>query len=111
VRALPLAQRRPGHAGEEEQRRQRDEEEVQAVDAELVVDPELADPHLVGDELQPLLASVEAEEQHHGQHQRRARAEQRREARLGAGQHESRDDRDEGKPDEDGEVQELWMRK
>ena len=39
-------------AREEQHGRVQDEEEVQPVDAELVVDPELADPRLVGDELQ-----------------------------------------------------------
>ena len=111
ARALPLAQRRPHDAREEEDRREHDEEEVQPVDADLVVDAQLTDPRLVGHELQPALAAVEAEEQDDGQHERARRAQHRREARLGGGQHEPRDDRGEREPDEDGQVHELWMRK
>ena len=41
-------ERRPDRAREEQHGREQDQEQVQPVDAELVVDPELADPDLVG---------------------------------------------------------------
>ena len=51
-RALPRAHVRGERRGGEQQRRQADQEHVQAADAELVVDPERGDPDDVGDVLQ-----------------------------------------------------------
>ena len=80
ARALPAAQVRGECRGGEQQRGEADEENVQAVDAELVVDAEFRDPHDVGHVAEPRpgrvvgdVADREAE--------RRERAEQR--ARAG----------------------------
>jgi len=51
--AAPLAAHRPERRRREQDRRQQDQEQVQPVDRELVVNPELADPHLVRDVLKP----------------------------------------------------------
>ena len=49
--------------GGEQQRRQRDQPQVQPVDAELVADAQLRDPRVVGDVLQAGRAGVEVEQQ------------------------------------------------
>ena len=60
VGPLDLAHRRPRQRDREQHGREQHQRDVEPVDPELVVDPEGADPDLVGDELQPRVAGVEA---------------------------------------------------
>ena len=54
----------PQRRRDEQQRGQRDQPQVEAVDPELVVDAELADPRVVGDVLEAAAPAVEVEQQH-----------------------------------------------
>ena len=105
--ALAARPRAPLHsiATRERRGREQDEEEVQPVDAELVVDAELGDPRLVGDVLQAA-AGVEVDDERDGVAERAERAEQRDPARRrgAAARAASRPD-DERQPEQEGQVQ------
>ena len=85
-------------------RRQQDEEEVQPVDAELVVDAERLDPRLVGDVLQAA-AGVEVDDERDGVAQRAERARERDPARGAAAQREGDEAGDRREPEQEGQVQ------
>jgi len=113
LRPVPLAQVRGGDPGREQQRRQRDQEQVEAVEAELVVDPERGDPRLVGEELQARGVGVEGEQVVDRQPERDQRAAEhdpRRPARSRDRAHQGEGERP---PDEDreGHGYELESRK
>jgi hypothetical protein len=87
-RAVPLAQRRGERRARPQQRGERDQEQVEPVHAERVADPQLRDPVLVRDVLEPA-PSVLVVGDHHGrvaerderaddgQHSRRAPRQER----------------------------------
>jgi hypothetical protein len=62
---LLLAEDRPERARHPGDRRQRDQEQVEPVDAELVADAELRDPLVVGHVLEPAPPRVEVGEHDH----------------------------------------------
>jgi hypothetical protein len=112
-RRAPLSPRRPHDAHQEDERREHDEEEVQPIDAQLVVDAERLDPHLVGGVLQPLGAPVEVDERPDRPRERAEGAEDRQRAGRGAGQEQPDQRGGRRQPEGDGErkAHEDWIRK
>ena len=91
-----------------------DQEQVQPVDAELVVDAELADPRLVGDVLQAAGRPLKSNERARSRARARQRAEERRAARVAApGSSRPTSADGEREPEQDREVDghALWSRK
>src|SRR5450759_4238586 len=80
LRALPRAQVGGEYGSEEQQRREPDEQHVQAAEAELVVDPQFRDPHDVGHVLQPVGAGPVLDDVGDGEPQRGERAGEGQEA-------------------------------
>jgi hypothetical protein len=75
-----LAERRHQRARDPGDRGQRDHEQVEAADSELVADAQLGDPLVVGHVLEPV-AGLEVDQQHDGVEQHRDRPRQHRPAR------------------------------
>jgi hypothetical protein len=85
--ALRRAQSGPQRGRREQQCRQPDEPQVQPVDPELVADPQIGDPGVVGDVLQAGLRRVEVDQQEDRVGERDERADDRRRPREPARQH------------------------
>jgi hypothetical protein len=75
--ALDRAQEHPQRGGREQERRERDQPQVEAVDPELVADAQRLDPGVVGDVLEPAAGRVVVEEHDHGEGERQERTGQR----------------------------------
>ena len=110
LRALLLAEGGEGDPAGPEHRGQQHEEEVEAVDAEAVVDAEPGDPGRVDGVLQAGGAVVEAEGHDHGDHQRHQRARGRPPADDPLRQEEADDAEREGCPEERVD-HDCWIRK
>jgi hypothetical protein len=103
ARAAPVAEARGEDRGGADDRREDEQHDVEPVDAELVMDAERADPHVVGDVLQPVLGALVVDEQPDRDAQRAERP-QERDLPDEPAREQRRDERDgERQAEEDGE--------